>query len=186
MKVYKQISYLVIAFMFIGLSVINSCSKGGGSTTPPTPNPCAGVTITVSGTVTNTTTGASVGAINATATGSSSITYNINGGAFQASGSFTGLAAGTYVIIAKNPDGCTGTNTFTVNDPCTIKSITVTGTVVNTMLGTANGSITATATGSTGFTYSLNGGAFQPLHASGLLTTRGCHFLLICLLNWTD
>ena len=167
MKVYKQISYLVIGLMFIGLSVINSCSKGGGSTPPPTPSPCAGVAITVSGTVTNTTTGASVGAINATATGSSSFTYNINGGAFQASGSFTGLAAGTYVIIAKNADGCTGTNTFTVSDPCTAKNITVTGTVVNTMLGTSNGSITATATNSTGFTYSLNGGAFQ---ASGTFT----------------
>ena len=161
MKMYKQISYLVIAFMLIGLSVINSCSKGGGTTTPPTPNPCAGITITVTGTVTNTTTGASVGAINATATGSSSITYNINGGAFQASGSFTGLPAGTYVIIAKNADGCTGTNTFSVNDPCTAKNITVTGTVVNTAVGTSNGSITATASNSTGFTYSLNGAAFQ-------------------------
>jgi SprB repeat len=167
MKVYKQISYLAIAFMFIGLSVINSCSKGGGSTPPPTPNPCAGITITVTGTVTNTTTGASVGAINATATGSSGFTYNINGGAFQASGSFTGLAAGTYVIIAKNADGCSGTNTFTVTDPCSAKNITVTGTVVNTLPGTANGSITATASNSTGFTYSLNGGAFQ---ASGTFT----------------
>ena len=161
MKMYKQISYLVIVLLLAGLSLINSCSKGGGTTTPPTPNPCAGITITVTGTVTNTTTGASVGAINATATGSSSITYNINGGAFQASGSFTGLPAGTYIIIAKNADGCTGTNTFSVNDPCTAKNITVTGTVVNTAVGTSNGSITATASNSTGFTYSLNGAAFQ-------------------------
>lgn len=166
MKLYKQISWLA-ALLLIGSSVINSCSKGGGTTAPPTPNPCAGITITVTGTVTNTTTGASVGAINASATGSSSFTYNINGGAFQSSGNFTGLPVGTYTIIAKNADGCTGTNTFTVNDPCTIKSITVSGTVVNTMLGTANGSITATATGSTGFTYSLNGAAFQ---ASGIFT----------------
>lgn len=163
---YKQISFLA-AFLLIGLSLINSCSKGGGTTPPPTPNPCAGVTITITGTVTNTTTGASVGAINATAAGSSSFTYNINGGAFQASGNFTGLAAGTYTIIAKNADGCTGTNNFTVNDPCGAKNITVTGTVINTMLGTSNGSIAATATNSSGFTYSLNGGAFQ---ASGTFT----------------
>ncbi len=173
MKLNSLSGFLLIAFVLSSLSVINSCSKGGGSTPPPPPpNPCAGVTITVTATVTNTTTGASVGAINATATGgSSAFTYNINGGAFQASGSFTGLAAGNYVIIAKNASGCTGTNTFTVNDPCTIKNITVTGTVVNTTTPTAtNGSITATANGSTGFTYSINGGAFQ---ASGTFTGLG-------------
>ncbi len=174
MKLNSQTGILLLAFFLLSLSAINSCSKGGGGTTPPPPppNPCAGVTITVTGTVTNTTTGASVGAINASATGgSSSFTYNINGGAFQASGNFTGLAAGTYVIIAKNASGCTGTNTFVVNDPCTLKNITITGTVVNTTTPTAtNGSITATATGSTGFTYSLNGGAFQ---ASGTFTGLG-------------
>ncbi len=162
MKKYNKISYLLIGFMLSGLSLINSCSKGD-KTPAPTPNPCAGINITVTATVTNTTTGQSVGAITASASGSSSFTYNINGGAFQASGSFTGLAAGTYTVIAKTAAGCTGTNSFTVNDPCSIKNITVTGTVVNTILGTANGSITATAAGSTGFTYSLNGGAFQAL-----------------------
>ena len=161
MKVFKQTYFLLAAFVFISMLMINSCGDKGGGVTPPPPNPCTGITITVTGTVTNTTTGQSVGAINATASGSSSFTYNINGGAFQASGNFTGLPVGTYTIIAKNADGCTGTNTFTVNDPCTIKNITVTGTVVNTTAGTSNGSITATAAGSTGFTYSLNGGAFQ-------------------------
>lgn len=172
MKVNSLTGILLIAFFFISLSIINSCSKGGGGTTPPPPNPCAGVTITVTGTVTNTTTGASVGAINATASGgSSSFTYNLNGGAFQASGNFTGLAAGSYVIIAKNASGCTGTNTFVVNDPCTVKNITITATIVNTTTPTAtNGSITATANGSSGFTYSLNGGAFQP---SGLFSGLG-------------
>jgi hypothetical protein len=162
MKLYRQICFLGIAFSFvIGLSVINSCSKGGDQTPTPAPNPCSGITITVSGTVTNTTTGQSVGAINATASGSSSFTYSLNGGAFQASGSFTALAAGTYTVTAKNADGCTGSNSFTVNDPCSIKNITISATVVNTILGTANGSINATASGSTGFTYNINGGAFQ-------------------------
>ena len=160
MKKTFLISYLLTGLLLIGLLTINGC--GGKSDTPgPTPNPCTGITITVTATVTNTTTGASVGAINATASGSSSFTYNINGGAFQASGSFTGLAAGTYSITAKNADGCTGSGTFTVNDPCSIKNITISGTVVNTIAGTSNGSITATASGSTSFTYSLNGGAFQ-------------------------
>jgi hypothetical protein len=167
MKKTILISYLLTGLLFIGLLTINSCGGKGDTPPPPTPNPCAGITISVTATVTNTTSGTSVGAINASASGSSSFTYNINGGAFQASGNFAGLAAGTYIIIAKNASGCTGSGTFTVNDPCTIKSIAVNGTVVNTILGTANGSITAVASGSTGFTYSLNGGAFQ---GSGVFT----------------
>lgn len=168
MKVTQHVNLSLIVVLLITVSSMVSCSKGGGTTTPPPPpNPCASKTITVTGAVTNTTTGQSIGAINAAATGSSNFTFNINGGAFQASGNFTGLGVGSYTIIAKDSDGCTGTNTFTVNDPCTAKNITVSGTVVNTMLGTSNGSITATATGSTGFTYSLNGAAFQ---ASGTFT----------------
>lgn len=164
MKLNSLTGSLFFAFLFFSSAIINSCSKGGGSTPPPTPNPCSGVTITVTGTVTNTTTGQSVGAINATASGgSSAFTYSINGGAFQGTGNFTGLAAGNYVVVAKNASGCTGSKSFVVNDPCTLKNITITGTVVNTTSPTAtNGSITATANGSTGFTYSLNGGAFQP------------------------
>ncbi len=166
MNIFTRISSF-FAFLLIAILVINGCGSKGGDVPPTPPNPCAGITITVSATVTNTTTGQSTGAVNATGAGSSSFTYNINGGAFQASGLFDGLSVGTYTIIAKNAAGCTGTGTFTVNDPCTIKNITVSGTVVNTNTGTSNGSIAATASGSSGFTYRLNGGAFQ---ASGTFT----------------
>lgn len=46
-------------------------------------------------------------------------------------------------------------------DPCTGVTITVTGSAVSADAGSSNGSITAAATGSTGFTYSLNNGTFQ-------------------------
>jgi SprB repeat len=170
MKKTILISYLLTGLLFIGLLTTNGCGGKGDNPPPPPPNPCAGITILVTGTVTNTTTGASVGAINATASGSSSFTYSINGGTFQTSGNFTGLAAGSYTIVAKNTDGCTGSRTFTVNDPCSIKNITVSGTVVNTTVGGSNGSIAASASGSTGFTYNINGGAFQ---GSGTFTGLG-------------
>jgi hypothetical protein len=164
----KKIRLLsLITASFILLAFINGCGGKSPGSNPAPPNPCAGKTITVAGTVTNTATGQSVGAINATASGSSNFTYNINGGSFQASGNFTGLAVGSYTIIAKDGDGCTGSNSFVVNDPCTIKNISITGTVVNTGAGQSTGSITATAAGSTGFTYQLNGGAFQ---ATGTFT----------------
>ncbi len=161
MQLFKRTFFFLFCFFTISILIINGCGGKGSPTPPPTPNPCTGRTITVSATVVNTTTGLSVGSITASAAGSTNFTYNINGGAFQSSGSFTGLGVGTYTIIAKDGDGCTGSNSFTVNDPCTIKNITISGTVVNTGIGQTTGSITATAAGSVGFTYQINGGAFQ-------------------------
>jgi mono/diheme cytochrome c family protein len=47
-------------------------------------------------------------------------------------------------------------------NPCLSKTIVVSGTLTQTSnAGTANGTITASATGSTGFTYSINGTTFQ-------------------------
>ncbi|MEO7923030.1 MAG: hypothetical protein ABIR30_05080 [Chitinophagaceae bacterium] len=151
-------------FLLSALVVIYSCSKGGGGGTPP--NPCSGVTVTVSGTTSNpTTVNGTDGSISATASGASGFTYSLNGGTFQASGTFSNLAAGSYTIVAKSSAGCTGSSIFTLSapNPCAGINIIVTGTATNPSgPGATNGSIVASATGSTGFTYSINGGAFQP------------------------
>ncbi len=115
--VMRPLRYFVLFFSTIFLAVaINSCSKGGGggTTTPPPPNPCTGVTVTVTATITNTAAGQTNGSIAASATGGSGFTFNINNGAFQSSGTFNNLAAGSYTIIAKNSNGCTGSAQFTV------------------------------------------------------------------------
>jgi hypothetical protein len=139
---------------------------GSGSFTILANNPCAGVTITVTGTATNPTApGASNGTITASATGSSGFTFSLDGGSFQSGGNFTSLAAGLHVVTAKDANGCTGSANFTLvaPNPCAGINIVVTGTTSNpTAVGSSNGSINASATGSTGFTYSLNNGTFQP------------------------
>ncbi|MBL0132244.1 MAG: SprB repeat-containing protein [Chitinophagaceae bacterium] len=142
---------------------------GFAQVTIVTNDPCAGVTVVVTTTKINPTIGQSNGSITATATGGSGFTYSINNGAFQASGTFTGLPAGNYTITAKSSIGCIGitTVTLTATDPCAGITVVVTTTQVNPTTGQSNGSITASATGGTGFTYSLNGGAFQ---ASGLFS----------------
>jgi hypothetical protein len=155
-------------FVIIIISVIiatYSCSKsdGGGGTAP---NPCTGVTISVSGTTSNPTSStANNGSISASASGSTGFTFSINSGAFQSSGSFTNLAAGSYTITAKNGSGCTGSSSFTLTAPnlCAGVTITVNNTATGTIPCEANiGMITATASGgAAGFTYSINGGAFQ-------------------------
>ena len=142
--------------------LINACSKGGGGSPTPAPDPCAGKTIVITATVTDAASGASDGSIAATATGSTGFTYSINSGTFQASGTFSSLAAGAYTIAAKDAAGCVSTKSFTVAtvDACIGKTITVTGVAVNSDKCSNTGKITITAAGSTGFTYSLNNGAF--------------------------
>jgi hypothetical protein len=60
----------------------------------------------------------STGTITASGTGGQPpYTYRLNAGAYQASGLFTGLAAGTYTITVRDNITCTGTTTATVLSP---------------------------------------------------------------------
>jgi hypothetical protein len=170
----RLISLLLLGFVIF----IFSCSKGGGgSYNPPQTDPCAGITITVTGTVVNPSSpGSTDGSIAAAATGSSGLTYNINGGAFQASGNFTGLGPGSYTIVSKNSNGCSGSATFTLTAPnlCTGVTITISNAIVNNIpcQSPATGSITVTASGGTApYTFRLNTGAFQSSNIFSTLST---------------
>ena len=155
----KKIFNLITASSLCMIILYVSCSK---SSPTPTPNPCSGISIVVTGTTTATSTPtAANGSIISSASGSSGFTYSLNGGTAQASGTFTGLTAGSYSVTAKDLNGCSGSQTFSVTaTPC--PSITITATITQTTTpAAANGAIAAVGVGSTGFTYNLNGGAFQ-------------------------
>ncbi|HUM46860.1 MAG TPA: T9SS type A sorting domain-containing protein, partial [Chitinophagales bacterium] len=98
------------------------------------------------------------GTITATATGGTvAITYSNNGGAFQSSNIFTGLAAGFYTVTAKDANGCLSTTAITVG---AIAGPTVTA--VASSSGCGDGTITANASGGTpAYEYSLDGINFQ-------------------------
>ena len=151
--------------LFISITSILFISCNGGGSPPPPNNPCTGVTISVTATIVNPTGANSNGSITASASGGSGFTFSLNGGAFQSSGSFSSLVAGTYSVTAKNSDGCTGSGSFTLTaiNLCAGVTITVAGTTVNPTTPTAtNGSITVNASGGTSpYTYSTNGTTFQ-------------------------
>lgn len=155
----------LVALLFANLLILVSfsCSKstGGGTVT----NPCAGITITVTATIISANTGQSNGSIDATASGGTGFTYSLNGGVSQSAGLFSNLAAGTYSVAAKSSTGCSGSAQFVVGsiNACSGVTITVSATTITATpcLSTPDGSITVSASGSTGFTYNLNNGTFQ-------------------------
>ena len=153
-------SYVLFCLLFLSTFFYPGCSRSGNENPPA--DPCAGVTVAITGTVTNATTGQSNGSIAVTATGGSGFTYSINNGAFQGSGTFSNLAAGTYTVTAKNSNGCTGTQQFPVGSTNTCGSFSATATPTTAVpCGGPAGSIVVSASGSSGYTYSLNNGTAQ-------------------------
>ncbi len=127
-------------------------------------DPCSGVTITVTATKVDPTTGQSNGSITVTAPLGAGYTYSKDGGAsYQSGTTFSNLPTGNYTIIAKNATGCTGSTTVTLGsvNPCTGVTITVVATKVDATTGQSNGSITVTSPVGAGYTYSKDGTNFQ-------------------------
>ena len=148
-------------------------------------DPCAGVNISIQAAATDASVGQSNGSITATASGGgSSYTYSLDGINFQALGTFTGLAAGSYTVTAQNPNGCFGTTQVVVNtlNPCSGINITLSETHNSPFTGQTNGSITVTPNPLGSYTYSINGGPYQ---ASNTFTNLGAGIYTIVAKNLT-
>ena len=112
--------------------------------------------VSVSATATNETCTASDGTITAVGSGGSgSYMYSIdNGATTQASGSFSGLGTGTYLVSIYDSNGCYGTTTVSVGQDLTGPTTSFTGTPEN--CGNSDGTLVITATGAVD--YSIDGG----------------------------
>ncbi len=130
--------------------------------------------------------GASTGEVTLTGTGGTApYTYAQGTGAYQASGTFTGLAAGTYTFHIKDDNGCIIDTTITINEPTPIDiagSLSITDIDCN---GNADGEVTIGASGGTSpYTYALGTGAYQAsgtfsnlaagTHTFHVLDANGC------------
>jgi hypothetical protein len=111
--------------------------------------------LSITSSFTNTSCGLNNGAINTAGSGGTSpYTYNWSHIAgTNDPQNLTGVSAGTYGLTVTDNNGCTKTNTFTINSS-TVVSVTVTKT--NTSCGNNNGSITLGVSGGGGSSYSFD------------------------------
>ena len=117
----------------------------------------------------------------ATATGSITIsavvgnTYSVDGGAYSATLTYTGLTSGAHTVLAKNADGCISSPTnITINNALATPVAPIVA-ITQPTCATATGSITISAVA--GNTYSVDGGAYSAtLTYAGL--TSGAHTVL--------
>jgi gliding motility-associated-like protein len=144
----------------------NGCAFTVNPNIGSTPGPTA-----IARTITNSTCGAANGAITlgAVTGGTAPYTFSVNGSTFTTTTSYTGLLANTYPVIVQDANGCQFTTSATVVDMSGLVASITSQTDVGCNGGT-NGSVTVTASGSTGpYSYSLNGGAFGATNTFGSL-----------------
>lgn len=94
--------------------------------------------------------------------GTPALQYKLDAGAFQASNTFNGVAAGAHTVTVQDANGCQGTVNFTITQPTALTFTTV---PVNASCnGVCNGQITVNASNATPpYQYSSNNGlTFQP------------------------
>ncbi|SIT06427.1 gliding motility-associated C-terminal domain-containing protein [Filimonas lacunae] len=94
----------------------------------------------------------------AVVTAETGLSYSLNAGTYQQSNVFSGLAAGTYTVTAKNAGGCTTAMQVTVKQP-DVLSVSETHTNV-VCHSESTGAVDVTVTGGTApYTYSWTSGA---------------------------
>ena len=87
-------------------------------------------------------------------------TYSIDGTSYQADTTFANVAAGNYTLYVKGATGCVSTSAITVNaQPASPIAPTVT--LTQPTCASPTGKILVTAPTGTGYTYSIDGTAYQ-------------------------
>lgn len=97
--------------------------------------------------------------------------YNIDGGAYQSSGTFSGLSAGDHLVAVRDNNLCIYVLTVTIAEPVSALGGSIISLTDVACYGQNTGSATASGSGGTSpYTYSIDGGIFQ---SSGLFQNLG-------------
>lgn len=130
----------------------NNCS--------PFPSP------TISTTATDATCNCNGGATVTISGGARPFTYSWNNGVSSTDSIATDLCAGEYIVTAQTSDGCTISDTVTINQNA---ALTITSQAVNvSCTGSSNGSASVNTSGGTGLTYTWNPPVSSSSTATGL------------------
>ncbi|CAN5584747.1 hypothetical protein BH10BAC2_BH10BAC2_11120 [soil metagenome] len=93
--------------------------------------------------------------------GTAPYTYRINSKKAQASNTFNGLKAGSYLMTVMDASGCSTSSSFNITQPTKLKLL-ITEKNRPSCIGATNGSIVVNAVGSTGvYEYSFNNGGYS-------------------------
>ncbi|MCK5135305.1 MAG: gliding motility-associated C-terminal domain-containing protein [Bacteroidales bacterium] len=91
--------------------------------------------------------------------GTGTITYSLNGGSYQAGGTFNGLSAGDHTVTLKDDNDCTRDTLVSISEPASISILTELVTPI-TCAGAGDGIVEVTVTGGTApLNFTLNPGA---------------------------
>ena len=95
--------------------------------------------------------------------GTGTFTYSLNGGAFQPSGTFAAVLAGTHIVTVKDANGCTKAQSITITEPAgTSFRISILSKTNATCKGGNTGAIEVIATGGRApYSYKLNNGRWS-------------------------
>lgn len=146
--------------------VVNDLSSSCSGTDSYTLNSTSGITATSSSTD-PLCAGACDGTITVTATGGTgSLSYSLDGGTGQPTGSFTGICAGPHTVTITDTGGCSEVVNVTLTDPAAvIHTVTTTGTTC----GSSDGTLVITASGGDGsYTYYVDGSTVAGGTVTGL------------------
>lgn len=115
--------------------------------------------------------GGNDGSVTVTASGGiAPYLYRLNSEAFQPSGTFESLTAGTYTVTIQDNSLCTFVVTVIVEEPPTVLSVSLVEHINVLCAGTNTGSLTVSVAGGTPpYQYSIDGGPYQAMGVFGSL-----------------
>ena len=103
--------------------------------------------------------------------GTSPYEYRLDGGIYQASGTFSSLTAGTYTITVRDAAMCTYDFTATITQPWIPLTANIITQINVSCQGVSSGTVTVAGWGGTlPYLYSIDGGAFQASGTFGSLS----------------
>lgn len=81
--------------------------------------------------------------------------YSVNGGAFQANGTFNGLAPGNYTVLVENDFGCQDTSSFSITEPAPLQ-LQITSLPIDSICMGESSTLTVTGSGGNGGPYTFD------------------------------